>query len=72
MLSVVYMVIAGNFINENILELSDDANELELYDSFEAAEIFGKSFDYYSITSKELHCNKFEPPLQCHEICITN
>ncbi len=72
MLSVVYMVIAGNFVNEKCSETSAEENALELYDSYEAAEIFGKSFDYYSITSKELHCNKFEPPLQIHEICTTN
>lgn len=54
MLSVVYMVIAGNFINQNIQETSDEENVLELFDNIEAAESFGKSFDYYSITSKEV------------------
>jgi hypothetical protein len=53
-MTTVYMVVAGNIIDDynEINEYSD--NVIELFDNPNAAEIFGSLFDFYSVTRKVL------------------
>lgn len=57
----VYMVTAGNVIDDynESNEITD--NVVEIFDNMKAAEFFGSLFDFYVVQVKELRSTGFSP-----------
>ena len=54
MTRTVYMVVAGNIIDDYNQKNANFENVIELFDNHKAAEFFGSLFDYFSVTPKAL------------------
>jgi len=54
MTRTVYLVVAGNIIDEYNKMNENTDNVIEVFDNLQAAEIFGSLFDYCLVTPKEL------------------
>lgn len=54
-MATVYMVTAGNIIDDYNEKNDNTDNVVELFDNLEAAEQFGSLFDFHQIEMRELH-----------------
>jgi hypothetical protein len=54
MTTTVYMVEAGNIIDDYNKTSKNTDNSIEVFDNLEAAELFGSLFDFHLVTPKEL------------------
>jgi hypothetical protein len=63
MTTTVYLVIAGNIIDDYNKTNENTDNMVEVFDNLEAAELFGSLFDYHSVTPKELRSVWLSPGL---------
>jgi len=61
MTTTVYLVVAGNIIDEYSNNNEGNENTIEVFDNLEAAELFGSLFDFHLVTPKELRSVGLQP-----------
>jgi len=59
MTRTLYLVVAGNIIDEYNKKNENTDNVVEIFDNPEAAEIFGSLFDFYLVKVKQLRSTGF-------------
>jgi hypothetical protein len=55
MTTTVYLVVAGNIIDDYSKNNEGNENTIEVFDNLNAAELFGSLFDFYAVTPTQLH-----------------